>query len=140
VCELCRGHSGCGPLSNLETAAFYQLSAIAGKKLMEHLGIVRRIAWYLCSVPYGAVRLRESDVSEGSETVLAQRIAAGAQRLYAGLIRPHGFWGVATRPRDDRLVRGERAEQHAAAIPSDLSMTWQCARIRLGRGDSRERE
>jgi hypothetical protein len=52
VCELSFGHSGCGPSSNLETAAFYEIGAIAGEKLVEHLGNLRCAVSHLCAVPY----------------------------------------------------------------------------------------
>ena len=54
MCELSFGHSGCGPSSNLETAAFYQISAIAGEKLVEHPRSLRCVVSCLCAVPYAS--------------------------------------------------------------------------------------
>ena len=52
MCELSFGHSGCGPPGNLETAAFYEISAIAGEKLVEHLGSLSCVVSGLCAFPY----------------------------------------------------------------------------------------
>ena len=41
VRDFCRGHPGCRPSSHLETAAFYQISTVAGKKLVKHPTSVR---------------------------------------------------------------------------------------------------
>src|SRR6185437_10274708 len=51
VCELSFGHSGRGPLGNFDTAALYEISAIAGEKLVEHLGSLRCVVCCLCAVP-----------------------------------------------------------------------------------------
>src|SRR6185312_3492834 len=60
VCELSFGHSGRGPSSNLETAAFYEISAIAGEKLVQHLRSLHCVVSSLCAVPYtSATRARK---------------------------------------------------------------------------------
>ncbi len=51
------GHPGRRPLSNLETAALYQISAIAGEKLVEHPVKLHRIVPLLCSVAHVVIRL-----------------------------------------------------------------------------------
>jgi hypothetical protein len=39
-------------LSNLETAAFYEIGAIAGEKLVEHVDSLHWAVSWLCAVPY----------------------------------------------------------------------------------------